>query len=84
MRAEPCDVRLVERRERVHVDEERVVATDAIELDQRRVIANCGNTLAQFPLLVNREQDLNDPGLHKAKLSYHPVEFLQKYRVTLT
>ena len=32
--------------------------------------------------LVNREQDLNDPGLRKAKQSYHPTEFLQKYRVT--
>jgi hypothetical protein len=40
------------------------------------------NSATQFAL-VNREQDLNDEGLRKAKLSYHPVSFVDKCRVTL-
>jgi hypothetical protein len=33
--------------------------------------------------VVNREQDLDNPGLRRAKLSYHPSDFVKKYRVNL-
>ncbi len=38
---------------------------------------------AQNFSLVNREQDLGDPGLRKAKQSYHPVQYLKKFRITI-
>ena len=33
--------------------------------------------------IVNREQDLDNPGLRRAKLSYNPFDFVKKYQVNL-
>jgi hypothetical protein len=32
-------------------------------------------------VFVNREQDLGEPNLRRAKLSYHPVEMVEKFRI---
>lgn len=33
--------------------------------------------------IVNREEDMGDPGIRHAKLSYHPNGFVKKYKVTV-
>jgi hypothetical protein len=38
---------------------------------------------AQGLAFINREEDLGDPGLRRAKLSYHPVRLEAKHTLTL-
>jgi len=40
--------------------------------------------LSKTAPIVNRQEDMNIEGLRKAKLSYNPIEILDKYRVQLT
>jgi uncharacterized protein len=48
-----------------------------INRETARVIA------AQGFALINREEDLGDPGLRQAKLSYHPSRLEMKHTLTL-
>ena len=42
----------------------------------------CQNAWKEIPW-VNREQDLGEPGLREAKLSYNPDHFVEKFRIRL-
>ncbi|HEX3022313.1 MAG TPA: phosphatidylglycerol lysyltransferase domain-containing protein [Lachnospiraceae bacterium] len=63
----------------VHIEKSFVDIQGAYPMiNQQFVIHNC-----QDYLYVNREEDLGDEGLRKAKLSYYPDLLLEKYIATL-
>ncbi|TFG65256.1 MAG: DUF2156 domain-containing protein [Spirochaetales bacterium] len=38
-------------------------------------------SLPRYITWINREQDLGDPGLRQAKMTYRPADFVKKYRI---
>ena len=63
----------------IHFEKANPEYKGAYQAINQMFLANQGNGFRR----VNREQDLDDEGLRKAKLSYHPVDFLKKYQITI-
>ncbi len=64
----------------VHVEKATRKVEGSYEMVNKAFAEYVGNL---YPVVkyINREDDAGDPGLRKAKESYHPVEMLRKYNV---
>lgn len=63
----------------IHFEKGRPGFKGVYQAINQMFLADAGNGYAE----VNREQDLDDPGLRKAKLSYNPSCFLKKCTATV-
>ena len=66
----------------VHFEKASLEYNSGYQIINRDFLAN---TLKKYPELkiVNREEDLNDPGLREAKMSYLPIDFGKEYHVEI-
>lgn len=71
--AEPLDRRTVV----IHFEKGHTEFEGVYQAINRMFLADQGRAFEY----VNREQDLDDPGLRKSKLSYNPAFFLKKYEI---
>lgn len=62
------------RTKRVHIHEKRIVATNAIEPDELRVIAYLGQTVGEILLLLYRKQEIRLHADDKSTLQFRFFE----------
>lgn len=63
----------------IHVEKASLAYNAAYQVINNEFLKHCGGIFK----FVNREEDMGDPGLRDAKLSYHPTGFVKKYRVRI-
>ncbi|MDR1133200.1 MAG: phosphatidylglycerol lysyltransferase domain-containing protein [Synergistaceae bacterium] len=63
----------------IHFEKASLAYNAAFQVINREFLAN---ECARFTT-VNREEDMADPGLRDAKMSYHPADFVKKYTVAI-
>jgi len=63
----------------IHFEKGNPVFKGVYQAINQMLLENAG----QEYQIVNRQQDLDDAGLRKAKLSYHPVNYVKKFQVDI-
>jgi len=62
----------------VHIEKASRSVKGAFQMLAYQIAQNFVKGKASF---INREEDMGDPGLKKAKEAYHPIEMLKKYTI---